>query len=398
MKIYMVGGAVRDALLGLPVVDRDYVVVGATVEQMLAAGFIPVGRDFPVFLHPQTKEEYALARTERKVAPGYQGFVFHADNTVTLEEDLARRDLTMNAIAKAPDGTLIDPFGGRQDIKNRILRHVSAAFVEDPVRILRAARFAARFVDFTIAPETALLMQDMVASGEVDALVKERVWQELSRGLMESAPSRMFEVLYRSGVLARIAPLFDQIYPLHNRADGAHAMHILDYVAKQNNYLPIRFASLLCASFYMLVQQGIDTRENIIIKIDQMCAYLNVPQACYKLAMMAVREYTNVLDVKKLSAIDIVQLIKRCDAVRNASRFIDMLDVVKMVSMFDVQHVNISLFAQDAWNNILHAIQVVNAGNIAEQISLNYPSRAQKIAQEIFDARVQAVHDCMIKN
>ncbi|MGZ8317101.1 MAG: multifunctional CCA addition/repair protein, partial [Telluria sp.] len=180
MKTYIVGGAVRDELLGLPVKDHDWVVVGATPEQMVAQGFRPVGKDFPVFLHPQTHEEYALARTERKTAPGYRGFVFHTSPDVTLEDDLVRRDLTINAIARAEDGTLTDPFNGQQDIRARIFRHVSGAFAEDPVRILRVARFAARFADFTVAPETIRLMQNMVAAGEVDALVPERVWQELA--------------------------------------------------------------------------------------------------------------------------------------------------------------------------------------------------------------------------
>src|SRR5688572_14962025 len=195
MDCYVVGGAVRDELLGRPVNDHDWVVVGATPQQMVDRGFLPVGKDFPVFLHPQTKEEYALARTERKTAPGYHGFAFHADPGVTLEEDLARRDLTINAMARAADGRLVDPFGGQDDLRAKRLRHVSPAFAEDPVRILRLARFAARFGDFEVAPETLALMRQMVASGEVDALVPERVWQELSRGLMEAHPSKMFEVL-----------------------------------------------------------------------------------------------------------------------------------------------------------------------------------------------------------
>ena len=205
MKMYLVGGAVRDELLGRPAGDRDWVVVGATPIEMLDAGFVPVGRDFPVFLHPQTHEEYALARTERKTAPGYHGFAFHAAPEVTLEDDLARRDLTINAMAREEDGTLVDPHGGQRDLAGRVLRHVSPAFAEDPVRILRLARFAARFHDFSIAPQTMQLMREMVGAGEVDALVAERVWQELSRGLMEARPSRMFEVLreFRDSSAAR---------------------------------------------------------------------------------------------------------------------------------------------------------------------------------------------------
>ena len=199
MKVYLVGGAVRDQLLGRAGGDRDWVVVGATPAEMLEDGFQPVGRDFPVFLHPQTHEEYALARTERKTAPGYHGFVVHAAPEVTLEEDLARRDLTINAMARDESGALVDPHGGQRDLAQRVLRHVSPAFAEDPVRILRLARFAARLPDFAVAPETVVLMRGMVEAGEVDALVAERVWQELSRGLMEPRPSRMFEVLRECG-------------------------------------------------------------------------------------------------------------------------------------------------------------------------------------------------------
>src|SRR5471032_3305959 len=234
MQIYVVGGAVRDALLGRTFKDHDYVVVGATPEDMLAQGFRPVGKDFPVFLHPQTQEEYALARTERKTAPGYKGFVFHTSPDVTLEDDLVRRDLTINAIARADDGTLTDPYGGRRYLEQRIFRHVSEAFVEDPVRILRVARFAARFSDFRVAPETNALMRQMVERGEVDALVPERVWQELSRGLMEDKPSRMLEVLRDCGALARILPELDVLWGVpqqekwHPEIDtGIHMLQVM---------------------------------------------------------------------------------------------------------------------------------------------------------------------------
>ncbi|HTJ96417.1 MAG TPA: multifunctional CCA tRNA nucleotidyl transferase/2'3'-cyclic phosphodiesterase/2'nucleotidase/phosphatase, partial [Rhodocyclaceae bacterium] len=235
MKIYAVGGAIRDKLLGLPVKDRDWVVVGTTPGGMIRAGYRAVGRDFPVFLHPDTNEEYALARTERKTAPGYAGFVFHTAPDVTLEEDLIRRDLTINAIAEAEDGSLIDPFNGQADIASKTLRHVSAAFAEDPVRILRVARFAARFHDFTVAPETMALMQSMVANGEVNALVAERVWQELAKGLMEAQPSRMLKVLHECGALARILPEVDALYGVPQRAEyhpevdtGIHVEMVLD--------------------------------------------------------------------------------------------------------------------------------------------------------------------------
>ncbi len=212
MEIYSVGGCVRDIIMNRPIHDRDYVVVGSTVEEMLSLGYKPVGKDFPVFLHPETKEEYALARTERKVAPGYKGFVVHSDPTVTLEEDLSRRDLTINAMAMDADGKIIDPFGGQKDIEAKVFRHVSPAFREDPVRILRLARFAARYTDFTVAPETMKLMKSMVESGEVDALVPERIWKELSVGLMEEKPSRMIDLLHDCGALARIFPEIEALW------------------------------------------------------------------------------------------------------------------------------------------------------------------------------------------
>ncbi len=251
MKVYCVGGAVRDELLGLPIKDRDYVVVGEHVSTMISAGFKPVGKDFPVFLHPKTHEEYALARTERKTAKGYKGFEVYAAPEVTLEQDLSRRDFTMNAIAKNADGQLIDPFHGQADIQAKVIRHVSDAFVEDPVRILRAARFCARLTDFTIAEETLALMRIMVEAGEVDALVPERVWQELSRGLMEVQPSRMFEVLRACGALRIVFPELDRLWGVpqppqhHPEVDtGVHVMMVVDYAAKQQFSLPVRFAAL----------------------------------------------------------------------------------------------------------------------------------------------------------
>ena len=246
MKRYIVGGAVRDALLGLPVSDRDWVVVGTTPEAMTAAGFRPVGKDFPVFLHPTTHEEYALARTERKTAPGYHGFVVHAEPTVTLEEDLQRRDLTINAIAQDEAGNLIDPWGGRQDIIDRRFRHVSPAFAEDPVRILRVARFAARFTDFSIASETLELMRTMVAAGEVDHLVPERVWQEVSRGLMSARPSRMLALLADCGALARLMPqLSDADAESRASIDAATLFALFDRCDAWRR--PERFSDLLAA-------------------------------------------------------------------------------------------------------------------------------------------------------
>src|SRR5690625_1566027 len=254
MKVYLVGGAVRDRLLGLPVHERDWVVVGATPEALSEAGYRPVGKDFPVFLHPRTKEEYALARTERKTAPGYQGFSFHASPEVTLEQDLERRDLTINAIAEAEDGTVIDPFGGQADLEARWLRHVSPAFAEDPVRILRLARFAARFepLGFRIAEETLALCQDMVRDGEVDALVPERVWQELSRALMEPKPSAFIQTLRACGALARLMPEIDTLFGVPQPAEhhpevdtGVHTLLTLDMTARFDAPLRVRFAAMV---------------------------------------------------------------------------------------------------------------------------------------------------------
>ncbi len=250
-RIYHVGGAVRDKLLGRPVQDNDWVVVGATPAQMQAHGFLPVGKDFPVFLHPVTKEEYALARTERKTTPGYTGFAVHFDSSVTLEQDLARRDLTINAIAESANGQLHDPYNGQQDLRDKVLRHVTAAFAEDPVRILRVARFAARFADFSVAPETLQLMQAMVTAGEVDHLVPERLWQEISRGLMEQRPSRMIRVLRACGALAHVLPEVDALFGVPQRPEyhpeidtGEHLLLVLDMAAQLQAPLAVRYACL----------------------------------------------------------------------------------------------------------------------------------------------------------
>ena len=337
MKTYVVGGAVRDELLGLPVKDHDWVVVGATPEQMLGAGFRPVGKDFPVFLHPATQEEYALARTERKTARGYHGFVFHTAPDVTLEQDLVRRDLTINAIARDDDGALTDPFGGRADIAAKVFRHVSNAFAEDPVRILRLARFAARFPDFSVAPETAALMRQMVLQGEVDALVAERVWQEIARGLMEAAPSRMLAVLRDCGALARIMPELDTLWgvpqpPLHHPEvdTGVHMMLVIDYAASRRFDLPVRFAALMhdlgkgaTPPQHWPSHHG---HEGLgVTLIGAVCTRLKVPNDCRELALMTAREHGNVSRAEVLRAATIVTLFERCDAWRKPARFAQML-------------------------------------------------------------------------
>jgi len=339
MKTYVVGGAVRDRLLGLPVQDRDHVVVGATPEAMLALGFRPVGRDFPVFLHPHTHEEYALARTERKTAPGYAGFSFHAAPEVTLEEDLARRDLTVNAIACTEDGTLVDPFGGQADLARRVLRHVGPAFVEDPVRVLRVARFAARFADFTVADETLALMRAMVASGETHHLVPERVWQELSRGLAEARPARMFETLRACGALAVILPEVDVLFGVpqppqhHPEVDtGAHVLRVVDVAAARGEPLAVRFAALLhdlgkgaTPPAEWPRHHGHEARG--VERVEAVCGRLRAPAECRDLAVLAAREHGLVHEAAALRPATQVALLERADALRRPQRFAQLLAV-----------------------------------------------------------------------
>ena len=337
MKTYLVGGAVRDALLGLAVKDRDWVVVGADPAAMKAAGYLSVGRDFPVFLHPSTQEEYALARTERKTAPGYHGFAFQASPEVTLEEDLARRDLTINAMARGADGSLCDPFNGQGDLAAKRLRHVSPAFAEDPVRILRLARFAARFADFSVAPQTLALMIDMVNDGEVDALVAERVWQELSRGLMETRPSRMIEVLRSCGALARLLPELDRLFGVpqpaahHPEIDtGAHVLMVLDQCAQQAAPLTVRYACLchdlgkgLTPADLLPRHIGHEGRSATLAKV--VSERWRVPSDCRELAELVAREHTHVHQSTSFSAEARLRLLERCDAWRRPQRFEQLL-------------------------------------------------------------------------
>ena len=353
MKIYLVGGAVRDALMGLPVQDHDWVVVGAAPQDLLDQGYLPVGRDFPVFLHPRTHEEYALARTERKTAPGYTGFAVHTSPDVTLQDDLARRDLTINSIAVCADytrasgpfdvkkwqtpGALTDPYGGQADIAAKVLRHVTPAFREDPVRILRLARFAARFTDFTVAPETLALMRDMLAHGEVDHLVAERVWQELSKGLMEAQPSRMFAVLRDCGALVRLLPELDRLWGVPQRADyhpeidtGVHMMLVLDMAARLQASLPVRFACLTHdlgkgTTPLDVLPRHIGHEERSARLLKGVSQRLRVPVECKELADVVAREHGNIHRSGDLSAAATVRLLERCDAFRKPARFGDVL-------------------------------------------------------------------------
>lgn len=337
MQIYLVGGAVRDRLLGRPGGDRDWVVVGSTPEAMTAAGYRPVGKDFPVFLHPDTHEEYALARTERKHGHGYHGFQVYAAPDVTLEDDLVRRDLTINAMAQDAEGRVTDPHGGQRDLTARVLRHVSPAFAEDPVRILRLARFAARFADFTVADETMALMRQMVDDGEVDHLVAERVWQELARGLMEERPSRMFEVLRDCGALARLLPELDRLWGVPQRADyhpeidtGVHVMMVLDMAARLQAPLSVRYA---CLGHDLgkgttppdILPRHLGHEGRSVQLLREVNERLRVPNDCRELAEVVAREHGNIHGSGNFGAAAVLRLLGRCDAWRKPQRFAEVL-------------------------------------------------------------------------
>ena len=404
IEAYEVGGAVRDALLGLPVNDRDWVVVGSTPEQMTALGFEPVGRDFPVFLHPQSHEEYALARTERKTARGYRGFSVYCAPDVSLNDDLRRRDLTINAMARSPDGALIDPWGGQRDLRAGILRHVSEAFTEDPVRILRLARFAARFERFTVAPETVDLMRAMVRDGEVDALVPERVWQELSRGLMETRPSRMLEVLRDCGALGRLIPELDALWGVPQRTDhhpevdtGIHISLVIDAAARLQASLPARWAALLhdlgkatTPAEVLPAHIGHEQRSAHLAR--QVCERLKVPNDCRELAIMAARDHGNLHRAAELRASTMVDLLERCDAIRKPTRFSELLQACEADARGRAGRSDQPYPQASMWQAALQAARSIDAGAIAgasppEPAS----SRAQRIRDAVHRARVEAV-------
>ena len=412
MQIYMVGGAVRDALMGLPVKDHDWLVVGATPEDMTAQGFIPVGKDFPVFLHPQTKEEYALARTERKTARGYRGFAIHTSPEVTLEDDLARRDLTINAIAVHVehtrfDGTfdiqhLTDPYHGQQDVKDRIFRHVTPAFREDPVRILRVARLSARFTDFTVAPETMALMRHMVENGEVDHLVAERVWQELSRGLMEARPSRMFDVLRECGALARLLPEVDRLWGVpqpeqhHPEVDtGVHLMMVLDMTAQLGAPLAVRFACLghdlgKGTTPADELPRHIAHEERSARLLKDVCERLRVPVDCRELADVVAREHGNIHRSGPLGAAALVRLLERCDAIRKPQRFAEVLLACECDARGRLGKEDESYPQRPRLQAVLNTVLALETHSIAEH-AMALGHSGKQIGELIHAARVAAV-------
>lgn len=406
MKTYQVGGSVRDKLLGLVSVDRDYVVVGATPEAMIATGFMPVGKDFPVFLHPKTKEEYALARTERKSGRGYTGFTFHASPEVTLEEDLRRRDLTINAMALDESGRVVDPYGGQRDLDSRTLRHVSEAFAEDPLRVLRLARFAARFSDFSVAPETMSLCRRLVAGGEIDELVAERVWQEISRGLMEARPSRMFDVLRECGALAVLAPAIDRLWGVpqpekwHPEIDtGVHIMQAIDYAANKGWPLATRFAVLThdlgkgeTPSEILPAHHAHEARGAALV--DALSMRWKVQREVAELARAVAAEHGNLGTLKTMRPATVHDVLARCDALRRPNRFVQMLDACeadyssrRAVSM--PESAGQPFVARANALRALAAMQSVDAGLIAAM--LTHEGKSALIAERVRETRIDAI-------
>ena len=379
MRVYLVGGSVRDELLGLPVKDRDWVVVGSTSQEMERLGYKPVGRDFPVFLHPQTREEHALARTERKVGPGYKGFVVHADPQVTLEQDLERRDLTINAIARDPQDGLIDPFGGQKDLRAGVLRHVSPAFAEDPVRILRVARFAARF-GFAVAPETLALMRAMVADGEADALVAERVWQEFARGLMEKNPWRMLAILSQSGLLARWLPELGLAIEDERAADEASAIvaQALGYAASHAHSLPVRFALLL---------HGARGRpdDSPSTALESVCVKLRVPSDCRDLAVLAERKIDAALNADRFGPEALMTLLEASDAFRRPQRLDELMNAAEAEGFGAGRPADEAARRAEIVRLALEAAQSVDAGALARQHA------ASDIGPRVRQARIERI-------
>ena len=416
-ELYLVGGAVRDALMGLPVKDRDWCVVGSSPQEMLDAGFMSVGKDFPVFLHPQTHEEYALARTERKTAPGYHGFEMHAAPDVSIEQDLARRDLTINSIALRADNTpangvfdpknvakdaLVDPFGGQQDISDQILRHTSPAFAEDPVRILRVARFAARYAGFSVAKPTMDLMRRMVAAGEADALVAERVWQETSKGLMEDKPSRMLSVLRQCNALQVLLPEVERLWGVPQSAEhhpeidtGVHLMMVLDMAAQLQAPLAVRFACLMhdlgkgtTDPDKLPRHIGHEARSvNLLLRI---CERLRVPSECKELATVVAKEHGNIHRSDELDAKATLRLLERCDAIRKPQRFAQVLQACECDARGRLGLQERPYAPAQRLALALRTVLAVPTEKIA-QAAMAQGKQASQIGQAIAAARVQAL-------
>ena len=387
----------RDALLGLPVKDRDWVVLGSTPEQMAEQGFRPVGKDFPVFLHPQTHEEYALARTERKTARGYKGFSIHAAPDVTLEQDLLRRDFTINAIARDAEGRLIDPYGGVGDLRAGVLRHVSPSFAEDPVRILRGARFAARF-GFTVAAETQALMRAMVDNGEIDALVPERVWQELARGLMEQRPALFFETLRNCGALAKILPEVDALFGVpqpekyHPEIDcGTHTLLVVDAAARHGYALEVRFAALThdlgkATTPREVLPRHIGHELRGAELVPVLAERLRVPAECRNLAVLAARYHSDIHHAAELRAATIIKLFQQTDAWRRPERFEQLLQTCIADARGRTGHEHDRYPQADYLRELLEAARAVDAGEIARNCSA-----PGAIAERVRQARVAAI-------
>lgn len=400
MQIYLVGGAVRDKLLGRPIVDRDYVVVGSTVDEMLALGYTPVGKDFPVFLHPDTHAEYALARTERKVSRGYHGFEFYTSAEVTLEQDLVRRDLTINAIAEDQQGQLYDPYHGLQDIEARILRHVSPSFAEDPVRVLRVARFAARYAQygFSIADETLQLMRYLVAHDEVDALVAERVWQEVEKALESDNPRIFFDVLRECGALARLFPEVERLFGVpqtkrwHPEVDtGIHTMMVLEQAARLSKDTAVRFAALLHD-----LGKGITPRQEWpkhvmheargIPLTRAVCERLRVPKKFLQLALLVTEYHLNYHRIEELKPATVIKLLTRLDAFRRPQRFENFLLACEADARGRTGYENMS---DEKTRLFRQYYQVAKAIEPKEFVALGY--KGLEIAEQLRLKRIAAV-------
>jgi len=407
MKTYLVGGAVRDKLLGIEPKEHDWVVVGSGPEEMLKLGYTQVGKDFPVFLHPKTKEEYALARTERKTAPGYAGFSFHAAPDVTLEEDLLRRDLTINAIAEDDDGSLIDPFNGQQDITDGVLRHVSPAFAEDPVRILRIARFAARFArfGFKVAHSTNKLMRDMVSNGEVDALVAERVWNELGTALSEDHPQAFFKVLRGCGALEKLFPEIDALYGVpqpeqhHPEIDtGVHVMMVLEQSALLSDDPRVRFAALTHDLGKGTTPEAewprhIGHEKRSVKLVEKLCDRLKIPNDFRALAKITAEYHTHCHRAAELKAATMLKVIEACDAFRKPEQFENYLlactaDIRGRPGYEDDSYPQADLFRR--------AYVVANAVSSKEIIAAGFEGAA--IREEIQNKRVDAIKNELKKS